>query len=87
MDYVDVGGNSGNSGNNNAENTDSSGHKTGTVTGNGLNIRTGPGTDYPAVGTLNYGDRVTILEEKVVGTTTWGKIANGWISLDFVSIG
>ena len=87
MDYVDVGGNSGNSGNNNAENTDSSGHKTGTVTGNGLNIRTGPGTDYPAVGTLNYGDRVTILEEKVVGATTWGKISNGWISLDFVSIG
>ncbi len=87
MDYVDVGGNSGNGGNTgNAENTDSNGNKTGTVIGNGLNIRTGAGTDYPAIGTLNYGDRVTILEEKLVGDTTWGKIANGWIALSFVAI-
>ncbi len=84
MDYVDVGGNGGNTGN--AENTDNSGHKTGTVIGNGLNVRTGAGTDYPAVATLNYGDRVTILEEKLVGDVTWGKIANGWISLGFVAI-
>ncbi len=84
MDYVDVGGGTGS--NSNAENTDSAGNKTGTVIGNGLNIRSGAGTDYPAVGTLNYGDRVTILEEKVVGDTTWGKIANGWISLGFVAI-
>lgn len=81
MDYVDVGGNNGN-----AENTDNSGNKTGTVVGNGLNIRTGAGTDYPAVGTLNYGDRVTILEETQVGDVTWGKISNGWISLSFVAI-
>lgn len=87
MDYVDVSGNGGNGGNtDNAENTDSNGNKTGTVIGNGLNIRTGAGTDYPAVGTLNYGDRVTILEEKDVDGTTWGKIANGWISLGFVAI-
>lgn len=84
MDYVDVGGNGGNTGN--AENTDNNGNKTGTVIGNGLNVRTGPGTDYPAVGTLNYGDRVTILEEKDVDGTTWGKIANGWVSLGFVAI-
>ncbi len=84
MDYVDVGGNTGNTGN--AENTDSNGNKTGTVIGNGLNIRSGAGTDYPAVGTLNYGDRVTILEEKVVNDTTWGKTAQGWVSLAFVAI-
>ena len=83
MDYVDVGNGTGDS---NAENTDSNGNKTGTVIGNGLNIRSGAGTDYPALGTLNYGDRVTILEEKMVGDTTWGKIDKGWISLAFIAI-
>ena len=78
MNYVDV-GDSGNS-------TDSDGNLTGTVIGNGLNIRSGAGADYPAVGSLNYGDRVTIFEEKKVGDTTWGKISEGWISLDFVSL-
>ena len=74
MDYVSVG------------DSVSTGEKTGTVIGNGLNIRTGAGSDYPAVGSLNYGNRVTILEEKKVGDTTWGKISEGWISLDFVSL-
>ncbi len=78
MDYVDT-DNSGNS-------TDNDGNLTGTVIGNGLNIRSGPGSDYPAVGSLNYGDRVTILEEEKVGDTTWGKTSKGWISLDFVSL-
>ena len=76
MDYVDV-GNGG---------TVNSGAKTCTVIGNGLNIRSGAGADYPAVGSLNYGDRVTILEQKKVGDTTWGKTSKGWISLDYVSL-
>ena len=67
-------------------NTDNEGNLNGTVIGNGLNIRSGAGADYPAVGSLNYGDRVTILEEKKVGDTTWGKTAKGWISLDFVAL-
>ena len=78
MDYVDAGA---------SENTtDDNGNLNGTVIGNGLNIRSGAGSDYPAVGSLNYGDRVTILEEKKVGDTTWGKITKGWISLDYVSL-
>ena len=84
MDYVDVSGNGGNT--SNAENTDSNGNKTGTVIGNGLNIRSGAGSDYPAVGSLNYDDRVTILEQKKVGDTTWGKTSKGWVSLDYVSL-
>jgi len=74
MDYVDTG--------------DYEGNETqyGTVIGNGLNIRSGAGSDYPAVGSLNYGDRVTILEQKTVGDTIWGRITNGWISLDYVSL-
>ena len=79
MDYVDVS-------NSNSTSTNEDGSKNGTVIGNGLNIRSGPGADYPAVGTLNYGDRVTIVEEKKVGDTTWGKISNGWVSLDYVSL-
>ena len=78
MDYVDT-DESGN-------NTNDDGTQSGTVIGNGLNIRSGAGSDYPAVGSLNYGDRVTILEQKKVGDTTWGKTSKGWISLDFVSL-
>ncbi len=80
MDYVDVGDSDSDSDNS------EDGSQTGTVIGNGLNIRSGAGEDYPAVGSLNYGDRVTVLEEKKVGDTTWGKIAKGWISLDYVSL-
>jgi len=78
MDYVNTG---------NSESTDQENeNQTGTVIGNGLNIRSGAGSDYPAVGSLNYGDRVTILEQKKVGDTTWGKTSKGWISLDYVSL-
>ncbi len=78
MDYVDA-ATTGNT-------TTDDGDQAGTVIGNGLNIRSGAGSDYPAVGTLNYGDRVTILEQKKVGDTTWGKTSKGWISLDYVSL-
>lgn len=81
MDYVKVG----NSGGTNTGSTNTNA-QTGTVIGNGLNIRSGAGTDYPTVGSLNYGDRVTILEQTKIGDTTWGKTAKGWISLDFVSL-
>lgn len=77
MDYVDV---------NESGDTEDDGSQTGTVIGNGLNIRSGAGSDYPAVGSLNYGERVTVLEQKIVGDTIWGKISKGWISLDYVSL-
>ena len=77
MDYVDV---------NESGNTEDEDSQTGTVIGNGLNIRSGAGADYPAVGSLNYGERVTVLEQKKVGDTIWGKISKGWISLDYVSL-
>ena len=80
MKYVDIGDSD------NGSDDDSEESNTGTVIGNGLNIRSGAGSDYPAVGSLNYGDRVTILEEKKVGDTTWGKISKGWISLDYVAL-
>ena len=57
-----------------------------TVTGDELNIRSGPGTGYDAVGTLNSGDEVTILFILEVGDTSWGNISKGWICMDYVDL-
>ena len=62
--------------------------QTGTVKVSGnLRIRSGPGTSYAICGYLYNGNTVQITETKTVGATVWGKIANGWISLDYVVIG
>ena len=58
----------------------------GIVTGDGLNIRSGPGTNYEAVGSYNSGNRVNILEQMTIGNTTWGCTDKGWISLGYVYI-
>ena len=52
----------------------------------GLMIRSGPGTSYGSVGALVNGSRVEILEQKTVGSMTWGRITKGWICLDFVKL-
>ena len=57
----------------------------GTVTSNGeLRIRSGPGTAYATVGALNSGAEVHIYEIQTSGNMKWGRIANGWISLNYV---
>lgn len=61
--------------------------KSGTVRVNDtLRVRSGPSTGYSVVGYLKNGDRVEILEEKLVGAMIWGKIASGWISMDYVEM-
>ena len=60
--------------------------KTGTITATQLRIRSGPGTDYASVGSLNSGDRVTIFKQTTVDGTTWGNIDKGWISMDYVNL-
>lgn len=46
----------------------------------GLNVRSGPGMSYPSTGALEYGDTVSIFEEK----DGWGRVnGGGWISLDY----
>ena len=52
----------------------------------GLKIRSGAGTSYGVVGYYYSGDRVEILEKKVVGSTTWGKTAKGWVSMEYVKM-
>lgn len=56
----------------------------GTVTGDKVNIRKGPGTGFDSVAKVNKGDKVSILETIKVGSTTWGYTGSGWISLDYV---
>ena len=60
---------------------------TGTIIGNDLNIRTGPGTGYGTAGSMNKGDTVEILEQITIGDMTWGCIAKGWISMNYVTMG
>ncbi len=58
----------------------------GTVTGDALRIRKGAGTNYGVAGHLYTGDRVEILEQKTVGSMTWGRISKGWISMNYVEM-
>lgn len=84
MQYVNNGSN--NNTNTNTDNNTNTTGKTGTVFANGLNVRSGAGKDYPAVASLSKGDKVTILEQTTVDGVVWGKISNGWISMNYVSL-
>ena len=61
----------------------------GRITGAGLNVRLGPGTDYDVAGTLTRGDEFDILGRNV--ENTWWLICclpetemRGWVSANFV---
>ena len=51
-----------------------------------LRIRNGPGTGYSVVGSLASGTAVDITQIQTVGKTQWGRISEGWISLDYVKL-
>ena len=51
-----------------------------------LRIRAGAGTSYDVAGYLQEGDRVEILETKQVGSVLWGRIEQGWISMEYVKM-
>jgi len=58
---------------------------TGTVKANGgLAVREGPGTGYAVIRYLSNGSKVTVTEQKKVGSMTWGKTSDGWISMSYV---
>ena len=67
--------------------TKGEGSGTGTVTGDQVNIRSGPGTQYPSVGSMNTGDTVEIFAQFTIGGKTWGCTSKGWISMDYVGVG
>lgn len=54
-----------------------------TVTCSCLIIRNGAGTAYDIVDYLYQGAKVTVTQTKQVDSMIWGKIANGWICLDY----
>ena len=59
--------------------------RTGTVKANGgLNVRSGPSTGYPVVSSLANGTKVEILEQKIVGAMVWGRMSQGWISMQYI---
>ena len=50
----------------------------------GVNVRTGPSTGYASKGKLLPGTIVDILE--VSGNGKWGRTAQGWVSLDYITM-
>ena len=56
------------------------------LTSGTLNVRSDAGTHNRVVGSLRAGTVVQITEKKTVGSTVWGKISNGWISMDYVQL-
>lgn len=52
----------------------------------GVNIRTGVGTGYPAIGKILPGTTVEILEIRTHGATKWGRVDKGWICMDYVTM-
>ncbi len=55
-----------------------------TVSVSCLIIRKGAGTSNEIAGYLYRGAKVQITEIKIVGEQQWGKIANGWICMEYV---
>ena len=52
----------------------------------GVNVRTGAGTGNGLVGKILTGTTVEILEVKQVGAAKWGRVSQGWICMDYVTM-
>ena len=48
------------------------------------NVRSAPGTANAIVATVNVGSRVEVFEVKTHANQQWGRIAQGWICMDYV---
>ena len=61
--------------------------KTGTVTGNGVNVRKAAGVNSARVTSLNKGAKVTVYEQTTVGGVSWGRIGTDrWICMTYVKL-
>lgn len=54
-----------------------------TVTSSYINVRSGAGTSYSAVGKVHQGDTLVISETQMVGSVKWGRYSGGWICLSY----
>jgi len=57
------------------------------VTATELNVRAGAGSTYKLVTTIKKNEKYTIVEEKMVGNTKWGRLKSGvgWICLAYTT--
>ena len=51
-----------------------------------VNVRSAPGTGNALVGTILVGSSVEIYEQTNYNGTMWGRVAQGWISMDYVQL-
>ena len=58
-----------------------------TVIENDINLRRGPGTHSPKVGTANKGEILRITEIHTTKNYVWGKSPRGWVCMQFTSGG
>ena len=56
-----------------------------TVIADCLRVRKEIGTDSRIAALLYYGDTVTVSETVTVDGVLWGKVENGWISMEYVA--
>lgn len=75
MDYVYVDGTDGNMD-----------REKGTLTGDYVNVRSGPGTGYGVVRTTRKDDRVTVLHKVTISGMDWYCLADGWIAAKYVQL-
>ena len=59
----------------------------GTVNADNLNVRSEPYSTADILKRLAINTRIEILEQKIVDGVNWGRIAEGWINLNYVTIG
>ncbi len=52
----------------------------------GVNVRTGPGTGYAQTGKLLPGTTVEVMEVTTGGNTKWGRVKEGWVCMDYVTM-
>lgn len=59
----------------------------GVINGTGVNVRSGPGTDYAVQYQVNTGDAVTIHERQYGNGLYWGRLTDGnWVCLTYVTL-
>ncbi|MBR5020643.1 MAG: SH3 domain-containing protein [Oscillospiraceae bacterium] len=56
------------------------------ISSGNLNVRKGAGTSYDQVGSIANGTKVELYEIVTVDGVKWGRVSNGWISLDYVKL-
>ena len=89
MGVVDTGTTGGSTGSNTGSTTQKTdGTGTGIVanTYSGVNVRSSAGISGAIVGKILNGTQVEILEVKTVGTAKWGRVKQGWICMDYVTM-